>query len=413
MKCKSALIVCGFCLYAIQALAADIEVPLFMSVEEKIQKSQEEQASTQRTKRSARRTPNIGKGAKPAEEIKIAPDPFPAIRIKSAESQQEVGAPFNNHPVTSATTQRTMPADVTAPDVTFQPVYQTQDIQIVAKQAEELVVEEKKSAPKREPRVKETAAKKTVEPKTASKQQAPIPVQNIVTVPKPGMPTTLSAAQPSIDAPHRAESFDIMGMKLHMTPDEITQIAQENGFTVSNIAYAIPLFMTTAYEQQCRQNGFAQLRLIHDCVRTQAQADDVYYISELRLDNAVTKEQIVVSFVSGLTENQASRIDYTSFGDNSLGTSYKDAAKKTARRDLFWKLVFDKYGQPNFPKMLLWGDPRKVYMQAFMEGSALNGRLILDDKELPYQDMEKAGKINEGKEIPHSFSFVKDTQEMY
>ncbi len=411
MKCKSALIVCGFCLYAVQALAADIEVPLFMSVEEKIQKSQEEQASSSRSRRTARRTPNIGKGAKPAEEIKIAPDPFPAIRIKSAEPQQEIGAPFNNQPLALETASTQTPAEVSVPDVSFQPAYPTQDIQIVAKKADEPVVEEKKEtpAPKREPR----AAREPAASQKQEKQQTAAPASNVVVVPKPGMPTTIGQALPSVQAPHLAENFDIMGMKLHMTPEEIISIAQDNGFTVSNVAYAIPLFMTTAYEQQCRQGGFAQLRLIHDCVRTQAQADDVYYISELRLDNAMTKEQIVVSFVSGLTENQASRIDYTSFGDNSLGTSYKDAAKKTARRDLFWKLVFDKYGQPNFPKMLLWGDPRKIYMQAFMEGSALNGRLILDDKELPYQDMEAAGKINDAKEVPHTFSFVKDTQEMY
>ncbi len=390
MKCKSALIICGLCLYAGQALAADIDVPLFMTLEEKIQKSQEEQASNPKSKKENRRAPNIGKNAVPAEEIKIAPDPFPAIRIDAAEPQKEIGAPFGNLPLKNGVTEKKLVLeDEKTPDVNFQSPKPAQGIQIVAQKTPDVTVKEKE--------------KDSVK----VKKKAEEPVQNIVSVPKPGMPTTVFLNAPDIRAPHVAEGFDIMGMKLHMTPDEVLMIAEDNGFTVSNVAYAIPLFMTTAYEQNCRRDGFMQLRLIHDCVRMQAQEDNVYYVSELRLDNSTTKEQIVVSFVSGLTGNQASRIDYTSFGDNSLGTSYKDAAKKTARRDLFWKLVFDKYGQPNFPKMLLWGDPRKIYMQAFMEGTALNGRLILDDKELPYQDMDAAGKITQTQETPHAFSFTK------
>lgn len=417
MKCKNALFLCVLALYSGAVLASDIEVPLFVSVEEKIQQSQEEKAKTSTNKRSSRRTPNIGKGAKPVEEIKIAPDPVPAIRIKSAEIQ-EIGAPFDNR----LSSLNTVSEESPSPNVSFEPIYEAKDIKVLPKQEkkEEPKDENKNSSKKEEKkRVATTVQKNVIQNKEVveniqvKQKTIPSASQNIVSIPKLGMPTNLNPAMPDVQAPHIAEGFDIMGMKLHMTPEEVITIAQDNGFEVSNIAYAIPLFMTTTYEQQCRQNGFAQLRLIHDCVRMQAQADEVYYISELRLNNDVTKEQIIVSFVSGLTGNQASRIDYTSFGDNSLGTSYKDAAKKTARQDLFWKLVFEKYGQPNFPKRLLWGDPRKIYMQAFMEGSALNGRLILDDKDLPYQDMEAAGKINDTKEVPHSFSFVKDTQEMY
>ena len=58
--------------------------------------------------------------------------------------------------------------------------------------------------------------------------------------------------------------------------------------------------------------------------------------------------------------------------------------------------------------MILWGDPRKAYMRAFMERNELNARLVLEDKETPLDDLNKAGEWEEKREKTHDFSFVAD-----
>lgn len=203
-------------------------------------------------------------------------------------------------------------------------------------------------------------------------------------------------------------TFNLAGLQLYMTPQEIIDVAQEHGFTVSNIFYDIPSFMTKAYEVSCRKSGLSELRLVHDCTRDKAKADDVYYVSKLTLENKDNKEKIDVLFSSNMMDNKAYKIDYTGFGDNSLGTSYKDVSKKLERRDVFWRLVFEKYGSPSYGKMLLWGDPRNVYMKAYMEKNALDARIIMEDKTVPIDDMSKAAEAEEAREKDHSFSFIQD-----
>ena len=204
------------------------------------------------------------------------------------------------------------------------------------------------------------------------------------------------------------DEMDIMGGRLYMSPQDMTDEAQERGFRVSGISHAIPTFATTRLEKACRaEENLVQLERVQNCVRERAQKEGIYYISELVLDNAATKEQIKGRFTSLFTDNKAYYIEYTAYGDNSLGTSIKDIAKKTTRRDLFWDLVFEKYGEPTYPEQLVWGDPRESYFKAYMEGSALNGKLIMEDKKLPSDDMSEAYEQLPPPPEINFFSFVK------
>ena len=206
----------------------------------------------------------------------------------------------------------------------------------------------------------------------------------------------------------QVDKMDIMGIYLYMTPQEVIDEAQERGFRVSFISHAIPTFATARLEKECRtEEKLVQLERIQDCVRLRAQKEGIYYVSELILENPETKEQVKGRFTSLFTENKAYYIEYTALGDNSLGTSIKDIAKKTARRDLFWDLVFEKYGEPTYKEQLVWGDPREAYFKAYMEGSALNGKLILEDKKLPADDVSEAyANLPPPPEV-NFFSFVK------
>ncbi len=406
MKWKSVFILIIFCLFSLQSPAVDIEVPLFSTLEQDIQEFQ--------NKNKPKRVPNIGKNAEPVPEIKIAPDPFPPIQIDATQSVEDSNPPFYDNTNTPSIPSDDVIASENSPSVPersresySQSALLKQDVQVQPRKQTSPQVKRKKEESQSKGNAIFWGRQNSLSDEILIQQQKNN--QNTKIIQNQSEVITMEQILNDFSDSYKIDDFDIMGLKLHMTPQDVILIAQENGFSVTNISYSIPLYFTSAYEKICRQKGLYQLRFIHDCVRLQAQENDMYYISELRLVNELTKEQIVVSFVSELTGNQASRIDYVSFGDNSLGTSYKDTAKKIARRDLFWTLVFKKYGQPNFRDMVLWGNPRGVYMKAFMEGTALNGRLILNDTDLPYQDMGKASDINKNEEITHSFSFVKDS----
>jgi|GEM_PF-7132506 len=187
------------------------------------------------------------------------------------------------------------------------------------------------------------------------------------------------------------EDIDIMGVYLHMHPQDITDEVQMRGFRVTHIAHALPTFATMRLEKDCRrEEGLLQIEMIQECVRDRAQKEGIYYISELTFKNAETKETLLAKFSSHFTDNKAYYIEYTALGDNSLGTSIPALAQKATRRDLFWDLVFEKYGTPTYKEQLVWGDPREMYFKAYMEGMALNGKLILEDKVLPQDDISEA-----------------------
>ncbi len=389
MKCIRTLFLSLFCLLPFSILAENKDVPLFETLEEKVAQSKEQKNTV--SLRSGKTTesmhhPNIGKKAKTGNEIKIAPFRATTIPLQTPDAK-EMKVPFGEK-APSAVVQE----EETATSLASSSNFAVRDIRIVSseqKKNNEENTEKGESLETFAPTLKDGASIEAV----GQFVQQPIVIE------KP--------AYPLFDSLPDVTKFDVMGIKLYMNPEEIVEIGSDNGFGVARVVYAIPTFMTSDFEKQCRKEGLVQVQLIHDCVRNLAQDREVYYISELRLENKTTKEQIVASFVSGLTQNQAYRIDYTAFGDNSLGTSYKDIAQKSIRKETFWKLVFAKYGNPNFSNKMLWGDPRNAYMQVFMEKNSLDGRIIIDDKEFLYKDMDVAVRENQDKESSYLFSFYK------
>ena len=87
-------------------------------------------------------------------------------------------------------------------------------------------------------------------------------------------------------------------------------------------------------------------------------------------------------------------------------TSYKDLLKKTNRRDVFWKYVYDKYGHPKGNgSAVFWGNPNGVLMRAFLEGNAMNGHIVLEDVTQKGIDYHQAEGWNKNQEISNPFSF--------
>ena len=338
-----------------------------------------------------RKAPNIGNDVKPVESIHFAPPPFPAVNIKAPEEKlspkpfEGINLEYENRYVDTSEYSNKLSAPVDFSGVKND----SSEPKIQIKKAEE-------NTDKKQEKQAEDGASKGQEKDTEKKESATVKsdVQE-----RPSL-TPFAATSANIS------NFDIAGLQLGMSPEDVIDNAVDVGFEVTNIAYGIPSFMVTNFERDCRESGLYQLRLIHECVRERARDEDVYYISQLVLKKAETKEQIVVLFSSTLTDNQAFKIDYTGFGDNSLGTSYKDLLRKTNRRDVFWKYVSDKYGRPKGnADTLFWGNPNGVLMRVFMEGNAMDGRIILEDVTQKGTDYRQAESWNKEQEVPNPFSF--------
>ncbi len=374
--------------------AQDLDIPLFAG----------EDAPTLTVEGNTQK-PNIGAEARQVDSLKIAP--AVEVPVGMSVSQNEVSAPFDQPmkrqglrplPKKENKTIELPLSSATERKIDIVPIQEegekTKEADISNEKTENVSQKTESASKKNEEEKEQTqsASKTSSSPVIIPQQQNSMAQM---------MPTVLSSA-PDVS------KFNIAGVKLYMEPQEVIDTAQENGFVLANMSYAIPAFMTANFENECRAEGLYQTRLIHECVRDRAKQEEVYYVSELTFENKDSKEELTVLFGSPLTGNKAFKVDYTGFGDNSLGTSYKDIIKKTNRRDIFWKLVFEKYGKPNYDKMILWGDPRKAYLRAFMERNELNARLVLEDKEAPLEDLNQAADVEEKREKMHNFSFIAD-----
>ncbi len=346
--------------------------------------------------------PNIGTEARQVDSLKIAP--AVEVPVGMSNSNSEVSTPFTQPMKRQGLRPLPKKEDKTIKLPLSSASEREIDIVPIQEEAksEEAEVSSENSSKKDEVSTKQKGEiKKQNQSLSKASSSSPIIVPQQQSSMAQMMPTVLSSG-PDIS------KFNIAGVKLYMEPQDVIDTAQENGFVLANMSYAIPAFMTANFENECRADGLYQTRLIHECVRDRAKQEEVYYVSELTFENKDSKEELTVLFGSPLTGNKAFKVDYTGFGDNSLGTSYKDIIKKANRRDIFWKLVFEKYGKPNYDKMILWGDPRKAYLRAFMDRNELNARLVLEDKEAPLEDLNQAADIEEKREKTHNFSFIAD-----
>jgi len=203
-------------------------------------------------------------------------------------------------------------------------------------------------------------------------------------------------------------AFDVSGFELGMTPSEAAEVAQNNGYAITRVEHGIPLHRTSLYEHRCRQAQVRRTRDLQDCIIDQAQTDEVYYISSMTLEKPSTAEKMQILFSSQATDNVSYKIYYENEGDNSLGFTRKNLAKKIRRRDAFWKLIYDTYGAPDDRENMIWGDPQGAYMRVAMQGSNYNAYIILEDHEPKDQDRFDADEQKEDLRYKHTFTFAAD-----
>ena len=354
--------------------------------------------------------PNIGRTAEPLDKLVLTPNPLPAIEINLSNGDAK------KRKVTKAS----------------QPVQTTNDTETVAQDFERTtpVSFKKGSGIMQLKRINETEANNETTSETVSNSdESTKSTQTTQTYNASSSATSTrtisktseqnmgyAASKPMLQSAadienlfgktHNVHEFELSGLMLGMYPDEVAEIMSEMGFKRTQVKYAIPMFRSAFYEQNCRDRRVHPLNEMRLCIERQADRDDVKYVSSMTFKKASTKEYIRVLFSSYATDNQAFKIYYESEGDNSLTMTQRNLAKQLRRKEMFWRMMFETYGLPDDSELIVWGDPDKAYMQAVMTGSSYNAYIVLEDKEIQDTDYFAAEDEKESLEYNQQFTFA-------
>ena len=345
--------------------------------------------------------PNLGRQAKPLEEIHLTPDELPDVKV-TLDDTKPVPQPVNK----ASTPKVTEP--VVKPKLPHQaPLRPGKSIALSKQQVTENAAEMDKKLNSEiqkylEARAREELEKETQE-KIAQEKKKQAKVAEPLRKEEAKMPDSLTDL---FGKTHDVHAFEISGFALGMTPDEVAEIAKENGYSITKIEHGIPLHRTSFYEHNCRRAQVRRVQALQDCIIEQARNDEVYYISSVTMAKPETAEYVQVLFSTHATDNVAYKIYYENEGDNSLNFTRKNLAKKIRRRDAFWNMVFENYGYPDDPETIIWGDQEKAYMMARMQGANYNAYLILEDKEIPDGDYKDAHEQKDDLHYKNTFTFA-------
>lgn len=200
--------------------------------------------------------------------------------------------------------------------------------------------------------------------------------------------------------------FDIAGVMLKMTPEEVAEHAREAGFELAFQEKKVPKLNEWRYARVCLKKNLFQLRAKDECVREQARGQETEYVSRQEYENRELREKMTVEFADNSVGNGAFRIFYINRGDASLGATDEAHYLKTMRRQEFLRRLITKYGSPDDEQALLWGmGGLSATMQADMSESQLDATLILEDVSLKDKADENMAQADAKRSAPDAFGF--------
>lgn len=348
--------------------------------------------------------PNLGRDAKPQDEIIITPSQLPDVRIHLEDKEGKKVQKTPTRPLIKKSESEKK--ETTAKSASARPIALGNQISQQQSDAMEQQLndeiqryQEAKERAELEQAIKEAEQKKAAAQKEAQKAAA----KDAKSTKSLQMPESMAAL---FGKTHDVYAFDIAGFELGMTPDDAVDVAQERGYAILRVEHGIPLHRTSYYEHNCRQNHVYRPDALQTCIIEQAQDDDVYHISSMTLEKPSTAEKIQLLFSTMATDNVIYKIYYENEGDNSLNFTQRNLAKKLNRRDAFWKMVYDAYGAPDDRDNMVWGDPQTAYLRAAMQGSNYNAYLILEDRTISDNDYIDATEQKDDMHYKHSFAFA-------
>lgn len=196
-----------------------------------------------------------------------------------------------------------------------------------------------------------------------------------------------------------AANFDISGIKLRMTPEEIDKILTTQGYKRIMQTLEIPNFIKWRSEELCRINGVIGFERLNACATRVARENGYHFIEREVYNRYSTRESIDVYYTSGFTGNLSHRIFYKS----SMPLSNSRASKNVYLNNLkiydFWKRIDMKYGAPDNTSEVKWGlGGKKPYLKAKI------GELELADPLL--KDLDMARMFNEDTRLANTHYYT-------
>lgn len=359
--------------------------------------------------------PNIGRTAEPLDKLILTPNPLPSVEVKLGDDKKQKNEtkkmPAPTQPETAQVKEvSTKNFDRTTP-VSFKKgsgIMQLKRVNTEQTQNEnttETTTSGTQNTASVSAETSETMTQSTYS-STSTTSVSQDSTQNFGYAASEPMLQSAEDIENLFGKTHDVHEFELSGLMLGMYPDEVAEIMAEMGFKRTQVKYAIPMFRSAFYEQNCRDRRVHPLKEMRLCIERQADRDNVKYISSMTFKKASTKEYIRVLFSSYATDNQAFKIYYESEGDNSLTMTQRNLAKQLRRKDMFWRMMFENYGLPDDSELIIWGDPNKAYMQAVMTGSAYNAYIVLEDKEIQDTDYFAAEDDQENLLYRQQFTFA-------
>lgn len=151
--------------------------------------------------------------------------------------------------------------------------------------------------------------------------------------------------------PLNVAEFDIAGIMLGMTFDEVQFVATADGLYAerpkNSVVYSMHPDWKYNLDYECRRMKIYAPAALEKCINSLARNRGVLYASELHLVRNVTGETIDVFFTSNATDNVVWKIVYKNDTSEIEGDAEKFENQRDKKTMYWWQNVIDKYGVPN------------------------------------------------------------------
>lgn len=162
-----------------------------------------------------------------------------------------------------------------------------------------------------------------------------------------------------------ASVFDIAGIMLRMSVEQVDYTMQNRGFKRINARFQIPNFIKWRNEEGCRATGVVGYERTQACVVQKAKKDGYEYVQYVKYAKFDTKETMEVYFTSTFSDNKVYKIEYRSTIASITGNSPKAVYIRNLKIYDFWRRISRKYGVPDDKDRVIWGlGTDKPYMVA-------------------------------------------------
>ncbi len=185
-----------------------------------------------------------------------------------------------------------------------------------------------------------------------------------------------------------AANFDISGIKLRMSPEEVEKTMTAQGYRKILETMEVPNFIKWRSEELCRQHGVIGFERLNACATRVAKENGFQFVERQVYNRYITRESIEVYFTSTFTDNLAHRIYYKSSVPISDSKASKNVYLNNIKVFDFWRRIDLKYGKPDNETEVKWGlGGKKPYLKAG------TGKLELADPLL--KSLDVARMLNE------------------